>query len=138
MFALTFKIEIYMASFVIGFFSIILIVISLFVTLIVLMQKPSANAGMGSSLGGGIAESAFGGESGNVLTRWTIYSIVAFFIIAFGLYLFHMGRLGANVGEIGAGLPEISMTEAPLQSEEHVPGSLTEPTSQPSSENSEQ
>lgn len=120
-----------MASFIIGFFSIVLIAISFFVTLIVLMQRPSANAGMGSSLGGGIAESAFGGESGNVLTRWTIYCTVAFFVIAFGLYLFHMGRLGANIGEIGAGLPEISMTEAPIQAEEHVPGSLTEAPAEP-------
>lgn len=115
-----------MASFIIGFFSIALIAISFFVTLIVLMQRPSANAGMGSSLGGGIAESAFGGESGNVLTRWTIYCTVAFFVISFGLYLFHMSRLGANIGDLGTGLPEISMTEATPKSEEVVPGSLTE------------
>lgn len=115
-----------MAGFIIGFFSVVLVLISLFVTLIVLMQRPSANAGMGSSLGGGIAESAFGGESGNVLTRWTIYCVVAFFIIAFGLYLFHMSRLGANVGELGAGLPEITMTEATPKPDEHVPGALTD------------
>lgn len=115
-----------MAGFIIGLFSVILILISLFVMLIILMQRPSANAGMGSSLGGGIAESAFGGESMNVLTRWTIYCITAFFIIAFGLYLFYMSRMDVNVGEIGAGLPEITMSEAPSQPQEEIPGVLTE------------
>lgn len=119
-----------MAGFIIGLFSVILVLISLFVMLIILMQRPSANAGMGSSLGGGIAESAFGGESVNVLTRWTIYCIVAFFIIAFGLYLFYMSRFDANVAEVGAGLPEI-MTEAPLPPQEQTPGILTESPAEP-------
>lgn len=114
-----------MTGFFIGLFSIVLILLSLFVVLIVLMQRPSANAGMGSSLGGGIAESAFGGESGNVLTRFTVYCTIGFFIIAFGLYLVHMGRLGANVADTGTGLPEINITEAPVQPEEYIPGALT-------------
>lgn len=123
-----------MVGFIIGLFSVILVLISLFVMLIILMQRPSANAGMGSSLGGGIAESAFGGESMNVLTRWTIYCIVGFFVIAFGLYLFYMNRYGANTGEIGAGLPEITMTEASLASDEPAPGSLSETVVEPQPE----
>ncbi len=116
-----------MAGFIIGLFSVILVLISIFVMLIILMQRPSANAGMGSSLGGGIAESAFGGESMNVLTRWTIYCIAAFFIIAFGLYLFYMSRMDMNVGEAGTGLPEITMTEAtPLEPEEQASRALIE------------
>lgn len=120
-----------MVGFIIGLFSVILVLISLFVMLIILMQRPSANAGMGSSLGGGIAESAFGGESINVLTRWTIYCIVGFFIITFGLYLFYMSRTDVNVSETEAGLPEITMTEAPLPPEEQAPGILTETPAEP-------
>lgn len=115
-----------MTGFIIGLFSVILILISLFVMLIILMQRPSANSGMGSSLGGGIAESAFGGESMNVLTRWTIYCIVGFFVIAFGLYLFYMNRASSTISNVGAGLPEISMTEVPGAPQEEAPGSLTE------------
>lgn len=81
-----------MTGFLIGFFTLVLIGISAFVILLVLMQKPSANAGMGASLGGGAAESAFGGETSNVLTRLTIYGAVAFFVIAFGLYLAQISR----------------------------------------------
>ncbi|MBC2603587.1 preprotein translocase subunit SecG [Puniceicoccus vermicola] len=82
-----------MATFLIALFSVVLVLVCLFVTLLVLMQKPSANSGMGAALGGGAAEQAFGGEATNVLTRGTIYSIIAFFILCFGLYL---GTLAAN------------------------------------------
>ncbi len=76
-----------MATFLIALFSVILVLVCCFVTLMVLMQKPSANSGMGAALGGGAAEQAFGGEAGNVLTRGTIYAIIAFFVLSFGLYL---------------------------------------------------
>lgn len=100
-----------MVNFLIGFFSIALMIVSVFITLIVLMQRPSANSGMGSSLGGGIAESAFGGESGNILTRYTIYAVVAFFVITFGLYLGNMNRLGSALGVPEGALPGVSMME---------------------------
>jgi len=79
-----------MAEVLIGLFTVILVLISIFVVLVVLMQRASSNAGMGSALGGGAAESAFGGETGNVLTKATIYGVAAFFVIALGLYLGQM------------------------------------------------
>jgi preprotein translocase subunit SecG len=74
-------------SVLIVLFTTILLILSAFVVLVILMQKPSANAGMGSALGGGAAEQAFGGDAANVLTRTTVFSIIGFFILAFGLYL---------------------------------------------------
>jgi preprotein translocase subunit SecG len=62
------------------------------VVLIILMQRPSANAGMGSALGGGAAESVFGGESANVLSRMTTTLTVILFILSFGLYLGFVAR----------------------------------------------
>ena len=47
---------------------------------------------MGASLGGGAAESAFGSDTNNVLTRGTIYGIVAFFSVAMGLYLMYQAQ----------------------------------------------
>ena len=76
-----------MVTFLIALFSVILVLTCFFVVMLVLMQKPSSNAGMGAALGGGAAEQAFGGEATNVLTRGTIYAIIAFFLISFGLYL---------------------------------------------------
>lgn len=88
-----------MLSFFIGFFTFILILLSFFTVLVVLMQRPSANAGMGAALGGGAAEQAFGGEAGNVLTKTTNYAIIAFFVIAFGLYLGTMAKVAEQERE---------------------------------------
>lgn len=76
-----------MLTFLIAVGSITLVFLCAWLVLLILMQKPSANAGMGAALGGGAAESAFGGEASNVLTRWTVYGIVAFFIITLFLTL---------------------------------------------------
>ncbi len=62
-------------------------------TIIILMQKPSANAGMGAALGGGAAESVFGGETANVLLKYTVRLSVAFYAVSFLLY---MGILAHN------------------------------------------
>ena len=88
-----------MATFLIALFSVVLVLVCLFVTLLVLMQKPSSNSGMGAALGGGAAEQAFGGEAGNVLTRGTIYAIIAFFVLSFALYLGTLSTVGGGGGE---------------------------------------
>jgi len=62
------------------------------VVLVILMQRPSANAGMGSALGGGAAETVFGGESANVLSKMTTTLTVILFILSFGLYLGFVAR----------------------------------------------
>jgi preprotein translocase subunit SecG len=74
-------------SILIGIFTFVLILISLFLILVVLAQKAKTDGGMGSAMGGGMAEAAFGAETGNVLTKSTINAAIAFFIISFGLYL---------------------------------------------------
>lgn len=113
-----------MTGFLIGFFTVILLLLCLFVVLIVLMQRPSANAGMGSSLGGGMAEGALGVESGNILTRWTIYCTVGFFILSFGLYLAAMAHRKTFITSNG-GLPAVILPDTTAK-EEFAPGQLTE------------
>lgn len=76
-----------MLSLLIGIFTLILILICVLLVLVILMQRPSADAGMGASLAGGAAESAFGGETGNVLTRVCVKCIVVFFVLTFSLFL---------------------------------------------------
>jgi preprotein translocase subunit SecG len=74
-------------SILIGIFTFVLILISLFLILVVLAQKAKTDGGMGSAMGGGMAEAAFGAETGNVLSKSTINAAIAFFVISFGLYL---------------------------------------------------
>lgn len=87
---------------------------------LVLMQK-SQSGGMGSTFGGGMAESAFGSDTSNVLTKATIYTTIAFFIIALILYL--MYQTNASVQEIGldaesiAPIVEASTAEASAEGE---------------------
>ena len=76
-----------MLTFLVAVGSITLVFLCAWLVLLILMQKPSANAGMGAALGGGAAESAFGGEASTVLTRWTVYGIIAFFVITLFLTL---------------------------------------------------
>lgn len=73
-------------SILIGVFTFALILVSLFLILVVLMQK-SKDGGMGAAMGGGVAEAAFGAETSNVLSKSTIRAAIAFFVISFGLYL---------------------------------------------------
>jgi len=76
-----------MSSFLLNTAIVLLILTCVIGVLVILMQRPSANAGMGAALGGGAAESVFGGDSANVLTKVTSFLILVLFVLSFGLYL---------------------------------------------------
>lgn len=89
-----------MGALIISLLTLALLLISGFIVLIVLMQRTSQSGGMGAALGGGAAESAFGADTNNVLTKGTIYGIIAFFVVALGLYLVYQGRAADKIEEI--------------------------------------
>lgn len=103
-----------MATFLIAFFTVILLLVCVIMTVIILMQRSSANAGMGTALGGGAAESVFGGETANVLLKNTIIVAVLFFVLSFGLYLGTLAqsrhRAVATGGMPALGLPAKAQT----------------------------
>ena len=88
-----------MASILIGIFTFVLVLVCVLLVLVILMQRPSANAGMGAALGGGIAEGAFGGETGNVLTKATVKLTVLYFVISAALYLGYIYTTGGSASE---------------------------------------
>lgn len=94
-------------SILLGILTFVLIVISLFLILVVLAQKAKNDGGMGAAMGGGMAEAAFGADTSNVLSKATINASIAFFVLAFGLYL---GRIYQRThGATGAdALPTIA------------------------------
>lgn len=59
-----------------------------FMVMVILMQKSAQGAGLGGAIGGGAAESAFGGEASTVLTKLTIYCAILFFVGCLGFSLF--------------------------------------------------
>lgn len=82
-----------MINILITFLTFVLIIVSLFMVLVILMQRPNTNAGMGAAFGGGMTESAFGAETSNILTKATRYSAIAFFVLCLSLYLLHIGKV---------------------------------------------
>ncbi|HVU26085.1 MAG TPA: preprotein translocase subunit SecG [Opitutus sp.] len=96
---------------VLGVLTFLLIVVSVFLCLVILMQRAKSDAGMGAALGGGMAESAFGADTSNVLSKATINLTIAFFVLAFLLYL---GRIFQrdHASAAGGALPTINAPAA--------------------------
>ena len=89
-----------MGTLFISLLTLVLLLISAFVILIVLMQRTSQSGGMGAALGRGAAESAFGSDTNNMLTKGTIYGIIAFFLVSLGLYLIYQAQAAERVPEV--------------------------------------
>jgi len=111
-----------------------LFLVCILVVLVILMQRPSANAGMGAALGGGAAETVFGGESANVLSKMTTTLTVILFLLSFGLYLGFVAREKPSVKALDAAAtaapaaPAAAAAAAPV-----APAPATAPAAQPQS-----
>ncbi len=94
----------------------VLIIDCLLLTLLVLIQLPKKEAGLGQAFGGGATDALFGAGSGNALTKLTKYAAVAFFVLTLLISILfnHQSRTGTI-----ATLPKLS-TEEKLQMS--VPG----------------
>jgi preprotein translocase subunit SecG len=75
-------------SFIIGILTVLLVLNCLLLILLVLIQLPKKDAGVGMAFGGGAADALFGAGSGNALTKITKYATVIFFALA--LFLGHL------------------------------------------------
>ncbi len=75
---------------VIGILTFILLLTSLFLVLVVLMQRAKNDGGMGAAMGGSSMESTFGADTSNVLSKATINAAILFFVLSFVLYLAHI------------------------------------------------
>lgn len=107
-----------MVSFFIISLTVVLVLLSLFLLLVVLMQRSGSD--IGTAMGGGAIEGAFGVATTNVLTRATSYGLAAFFVIAFALYLVILGNTEPVMLESGVALPEISLTSLPVEERENA------------------
>lgn len=69
----------------IGLLTVILVLDCLFLTLLVLVQLPKKEAGMGQAFGGAATDALFGAGSGNALTKMTKYATVIFFALTLAI-----------------------------------------------------
>jgi preprotein translocase subunit SecG len=81
----------------IGLLTALLVLTCLFLGLLVLIQLPKKEAGMGSAFGGGMTDSILGAGSGNILTAATRYSAAFFLILALALSILKTRE--ANAGK---------------------------------------
>jgi protein translocase SecG subunit len=100
-----------MMTFLTYLLSAILVADCLLLILLVLVQLPKKEAGMGMAFGGGAADALFGAGSGNALTKLTKYSAGAFFALVILLCF-----LSGNGSSTDQGLRRaLDSTSAPTQ-----------------------
>ena len=67
------------------FLTVLLVIDCLFLILLVLVQLPKKEAGLGQAFGSGTTDALFGAGSGNALTKLTKYFTAGFFILTLSL-----------------------------------------------------
>jgi len=70
-----------MTTVIIWLFTFLLVLDCLVLMLLVLIQLPKKEAGMGQAFGGGATDALFGAGSGSALTKMTKYTAGAFFVL---------------------------------------------------------
>ena len=71
------------------FLTVLLVVDCLFLILLVLVQLPKKEAGLGQAFGSGTTDALFGAGSGNALTKLTKYATGIFFVLTLSLSILH-------------------------------------------------
>ena len=109
-------------AWVIGFLTFILIVDCLLMILLVLVQLPKKEAGMGQAFGGGATDALFGAGSGNALTKMTKYATAVFFVLTLSLSI-----LNAHQSKAKRSLFERELQKASKQVETPAPAATAAP-----------
>jgi preprotein translocase subunit SecG len=89
-------------SFIAGILTVLLVITCLLLILLVLVQLPKKDAGVGMAFGGGAADALFGAGSGNVLTKITKWATGIFF----GMSLV-LGMIQASASRSAASAEEL-------------------------------
>ncbi|MFT4687887.1 MAG: preprotein translocase subunit SecG [Verrucomicrobiia bacterium] len=101
-------------SYLIGFLSIVLFFNCLLLILLILVQLPKKDAGMGSSFGGAGADALFGAGAGNTMTKLTKWGTVLFLCLALLLSVLNSGNRKGN-SAVRDQLASESGTAGPIQ-----------------------
>ncbi|MBI5773476.1 MAG: preprotein translocase subunit SecG [Verrucomicrobia bacterium] len=84
----------------IGLLTFILVLDCLVLILLVLMQLPKKEAGMGTAFGGGATDALFGAGTGNALTKMTKYTAGIFLGLALILSMLNSSRRNESTANI--------------------------------------
>ncbi|HVU17305.1 MAG TPA: preprotein translocase subunit SecG [Candidatus Didemnitutus sp.] len=107
-------------------FSVILSFVSIAMIFLVLMQKAKSDGGV-AAMGGGMAESTFGAETGNVLATGTRNVAVVFFVLSLALYLANVYQTKHHAG----GQDKLPTINAPAHAAVPTTAPVTLPAAKP-------
>jgi preprotein translocase subunit SecG len=96
-------------SFFAGLLTVVLVLDCLFLLLLILIQLPKKEAGLGQAFGSSTTDALFGSGSGTALTKMTKYAAVIFFVLTFALTIINAqqsraqrtGRLKESIEKAG-------------------------------------
>ncbi len=114
--------------------TVVLFLNSLFLILLVLVQLPKKEAGLGTAFGGGATDALFGAGAGNVLTKLTKWNAVIFLFLCLLLSLDFMRpkdlseTLGQNTPTVNTNTAPKNPTGAPAQPETSPPANPPTPS----------
>jgi len=114
-----------MLSFFVIILTVLLLIDCLFLGLLVLVQLPKKEAGVGMAFGGGAADALFGAGSGTALSNLTKYTATAFFILVFSLSIAKTHEHNGNVSALKSYMEKQSALPIPS------PASAPAPTAVP-------
>jgi preprotein translocase subunit SecG len=117
-------------TFIAGILTVLLIVNCLLLVLLVLVQLPKKDAGVGIAFGGGAADALFGAGSGNVLTKITKWATGILFALCLILGFVEESLHRGNTPAFEKELQQQSSMPAALPPSTPAPSAPT-PTNQP-------
>ena len=111
----------------ISFLTFILVVDCLLLMLLILVQLPKKEAGMGTAFGGGATDALFGAGTGNVLTKATKYCATLFLVLALALSVLKPGITKGKSNVQKELLNPTSKVEAPVTPSVKGPPPMPQP-----------
>ena len=89
-----------MLTFFIYLLTAVLVIDCMFLVLLVLVQLPKKEAGMGQAFGGAATDALFGAGSGNVLTKLTKWGAGIFFALSIALTIMGTYKTTSGTGRL--------------------------------------
>jgi preprotein translocase subunit SecG len=98
-----------------GILTVILVLDSTFLILLILVQLPKKEAGLGTAFGSSTTDALFGAGTGNVLTKLTKYCTVVFFVLTLSLSVMnaHQSRTKSTLEQTLKTLGQEDLEESP-------------------------
>jgi preprotein translocase subunit SecG len=100
-------------SILIGILTFILVVNCLFMILLILVQLPKKEAGLGTAFGSSATDALFGAGTGNALTKLTKYCTVIFLALTLGLSILSARQENANDNKLEESLRALQGSSQP-------------------------